>query len=151
MLSPDDSSLPQLNLGLLLQLAYQFKEQVLSQHFAAGDITSTQFKVLISIYNGFTRPADIGRNIAMDTGAMSRMVARLLKHELVVRNRDPQDKRQIVLGLTDKGRQVCSQFQDEPLSSILEVLTARLTAEESRQLSALLSKLLPEHIIASYR
>lgn len=41
------------HLGLLIHLANQFKDQLISQHFSGMDITAAQFKVLISIYKGF--------------------------------------------------------------------------------------------------
>jgi MarR family multiple antibiotic resistance transcriptional regulator len=140
-----------LHLGLLIHLANQFKDQLISQYFSATDITAAQFKVLISIYKGFTSPREISKNLLMDAGAMSRMIERMVKRELIVRNPNPDDKRQVILALTDKGRAICDRFQNEALASIIGLLTARLTAGESRQLEALLIKMLPGEAIQPHR
>ena len=114
------------------------------------DITAAQFKVLISIYKGVTSPVIISKNLVMDAGAMSRMIERMVKRELIVRHPNPQDKRQVILALTDKGQLICDRFQNEALASIISDLTARLTQDESQQLVALITKMLPDDITAPH-
>jgi MarR family multiple antibiotic resistance transcriptional regulator len=151
MTTPTETPTIKLHLGLLIHLASQFKDQLINQYFSAIDITAAQFKVLISIYKGFTSPVEISKNLLMDAGAMSRMIERMVKRELIVRTQNPEDKRQVILALTDKGRAICDRFQNEALASILGLLTARLTAGESRQLEALLIKMLPDEVIQPHR
>ncbi|KFC09273.1 multiple antibiotic resistance protein [Trabulsiella guamensis ATCC 49490] len=151
MTNTTDNPNIKLHLGLLIHLANQFKDQLINQYFSATDITAAQFKVLISIYKGFTSPVEISKNLLMDAGAMSRMIERMVKRELIVRNPNPDDKRQVILALTDKGRVICDRFQNEALASIIGLLTARLTAGESRQLEALLIKMLPDEAIQPHR
>lgn len=139
------------HLGLLIHLANQFKDQLISQYFSGMDITAPQFKVLINIYKGVTSPAEISKALVMDAGAMSRMVDRMVKRELIVRHPNPQDKRQVILALTDKGLLICDRFQNEALASIISSLTARLTQDESQQLVALITKMLPDDITAPHR
>ncbi|WP_044174367.1 MarR family transcriptional regulator [Metakosakonia massiliensis] len=140
-----------LHLALLIHLASQFKDQLIAGYFCGAGITAAQFKVLISIYKGFTSPLEVSKNLVMDAGAMSRMLNRMAKGDLIVRSPHPDDKRQIVLALTEKGRKICDRFQDEALASILGTLTARLTPDESRELTALLIKMLPDEITAPHR
>ncbi|NIY48323.1 MarR family transcriptional regulator [Cedecea colo] len=140
-----------LHLGLLIHLANQFKDQLISHYFSGADITAAQFKVLIHIYKGITSPVEISKNLVMDAGAISRMVDRMVKHNLIVRNPNPVDKRQVILALTDKGLVICDRFQNEALSSILSDLTARLTPDESRLLVELITKMLPDEITAPHR
>lgn len=139
------------HLGLLIHLANQFKDQLISHYFSGADITAPQFKVLISIYKGFTSPVEISKNLVMDAGAMSRMVDRMVKRNLIMRTPNPHDKRQVILALTDKGLTICDRFQNEALSSILGDLTARLTPDESRLLVELMTKMLPDEIVAPHR
>ncbi|WP_435947333.1 MarR family transcriptional regulator [Dryocola sp. BD586] len=139
------------HLGLLIHLANQFKDQLISHYFSGADITPPQFKVLISIYKGFTSPVEISKNLVMDAGAMSRMVDRMVKRDLIMRSPNPHDKRQVILALTDKGLAICDRFQNEALSSILGNLTARLTPDESRLLVELITKMLPDEIVAPHR
>ncbi|HHG8774725.1 TPA: MarR family transcriptional regulator [Raoultella planticola] len=139
------------HLGLLIHLANQFKDQLISQYFSGMDITAAQFKVLISIYKGVTSPVEISKNLVMDAGAMSRMVDRMVKRDLISRSPHPQDKRQVILALTDKGQLICERFVNEALASIISDLTARLTADESRLLVELMTKMLPDEIVAPHR
>ncbi|WP_039056513.1 MarR family transcriptional regulator [Enterobacter sp. Bisph1] len=146
-----DNPNPKLHLGLLIHLANQFKDQLISHYFSSADITAPQFKVLISIYKGFNSPVEVSKNLLMDAGAMSRMLERMVKRDLIVRSTNPEDKRQVILELTDKGRALCDRFQNEALASILSSLTARLTAEESRLLVELLIKMLPDEATRPHR
>lgn len=139
------------HLGLLIHLANQYKDQLISQYFSGMDITAAQFKVLISIYKGVTSPVEISKNLVMDAGAMSRMVDRMVKRDLISRSPNPQDKRQVVLALTGKGEVICERFVNEALASIISDLTARLTPDESRLLVELMTKMLPDEIVAPHR
>ncbi|WP_159873545.1 MULTISPECIES: MarR family transcriptional regulator [unclassified Raoultella] len=139
------------HLGLLIHLANQYKDQLISQYFSGMDITAAQFKVLISIYKGVTSPVEISKNLVMDAGAMSRMVDRMVKRDLINRSPNPQDKRQVVLALTGKGELICERFVNEALASIISDLTARLTPDESRLLVELMTKMLPDEIVAPHR
>ncbi|MEF3101932.1 MarR family multiple antibiotic resistance transcriptional regulator [Raoultella ornithinolytica] len=139
------------HLGLLVHLANQYKDQLISQYFSGMDITAAQFKVLISIYKGVTSPVEISKNLVMDAGAMSRMVDRMVKRDLISRSPNPQDKRQVVLALTGKGELICERFVNEALASIISDLTARLTPDESRLLVELMTKMLPDEIVAPHR
>lgn len=139
------------HLGLLIHLANQFKDQLISQYFSDADITAPQFKVLISIHKGWTSPVEISKNLVMDAGAMSRMVDRMVKRELIARTPNPKDKRQVILTLCDKGQALCDRFEKDALDSIIGKLTARLTPGESRSLVELITKMLPDEITAPHR
>lgn len=141
---------PRLHLALLIHLVNQFKDQILSHYLSGVGVTPAQFKVLIHIYKDITTPADICKYLQMDTGAMSRMVDRMVNCQLVERHPNPRDKRQLVLALTPKGRGLCEVFHDEALSTLLGELTGRLSAEEAQQLQALLLKMLPEEFTSLY-
>ena len=140
-----------LPLGLLIHLANQFKDQIISEYFAGANITAQQFKVLITIYKGFSSPVEISKNLVMDAGGMSRMVDRMVKRELIARTPNPQDKRQVILTLTDEGQALCERFEKDAQTSIMGNLTARLTTEESRLLVELITKMLPDDITAPHR
>lgn len=112
MNTPIDSSHKNLHLGLLFHLANQFKDLLIGHYFADSGITAPQFKVLINIFKGNTSPAEICKSLQMDTGAMSRMVARMVKNDLVERRPNPHDKRQVILALTAKGQTLCNTFQN---------------------------------------
>ncbi|AIR68568.1 MarR family transcriptional regulator [Dickeya fangzhongdai] len=137
-------------IGLLIHLANQFKDNLLNDYFADSDITAHQFKVLISIYKGFTSPVDVSKNVMMDGGALSRMIERMVKRELILRQPHPNDKRQVILALTEKGQAICQHFEQEGMRIVLAQTTARLTHQEAEQLMRLLTKMLPDDVIARY-
>ncbi|MEI7185964.1 MarR family transcriptional regulator [Dickeya dianthicola] len=137
-------------IGLLIHLANQFKDHLLTDYFADSDITAPQFKVLMSIYKGFTSPVEVSKNVMMDGGALSRMVERMVKRELIVRQPHPCDKRQVILALTEKGLAICQHFEQEGMRIVLAQTTARLTPQEVEQLMRLLTKMLPDDVIARY-
>ena len=141
----------ELHLGLLIHLANQFKDQLISHHFSSSGITAAQFKVLISIYKGFNSPVEVSKNLLMDAGAMSRMLERMVKCGLILRSVNPQDKRQVILALTDKGCAICDRFQNEAQATIIAALTERLTPDESRLLVELLIKMLPDEATRPHR
>ncbi|WJM83737.1 MarR family transcriptional regulator [Dickeya chrysanthemi] len=138
------------SIGLLIHLSNQFKEHLLNEYFADTDITAPQFKVLISIYKGITSPVEVSKNVMVDGGGLSRMVERMVKRELIVRQPHPDDKRQVVLALTEKGREICRYFEQDGMQVIPAQLTARLTPQETEQLIYLLTKMLPDEVVARY-
>ncbi|WP_038900759.1 MarR family transcriptional regulator [Dickeya dadantii] len=137
-------------LGLLIHLVNQFKDSLLNDYFADSDITAPQFKVLMSIYKGFTSPVDVSKNVMMDGGALSRMIERMVKRELLLRLPHPSDKRQVILALTEKGLAILQQFEREGMRIVLSQTTARLTYQEVEQLMQLLIKMLPDEVIARH-
>ncbi|QWT40120.1 MarR family transcriptional regulator [Dickeya dadantii] len=137
-------------LGLLIHLVNQFKDNLLNDYFADSDITAPQFKVLMSIYKGFTSPVEVSKNVMMDGGALSRMIERMVKRELLVRQPHPSDKRQVILALTEKGLAILQQFEREGMRIVLSQTTARLTYQEVEQLMQLLIKMLPDDVIARH-
>ncbi|MBJ3814752.1 MarR family transcriptional regulator [Shimwellia pseudoproteus] len=139
-----------LHLALLIHLTNQFKDQLINQYFSGADITAAQFKVLITIYKGITSPVEISRCLMMDAGAMSRMLERMVKRDLIIRTNNPQDKRQVILQLTAKSEALCEHFQTRILGHFLADLTRRLTPEEAGQLEQLLLKMLPDETTTPY-
>ncbi|MGM3193118.1 MarR family transcriptional regulator [Dickeya dadantii subsp. dieffenbachiae] len=137
-------------LGLLIHLVNQFKDNLLNDYFADSDITAPQFKVLMSIYKGFTSPVEVSKNVMMDGGALSRMIERMVKRELLLRLPHPSDKRQVILALTEKGLAILQQFEREGMRIVLSQTTARLTYQEVEQLMQLLIKMLPDDVIARH-
>ncbi|SLM62543.1 MULTISPECIES: MarR family transcriptional regulator [Dickeya] len=143
----DESLYP---IGLLIHLLNQFKDNLLNEYFADSDITAAQFKVLICIHKGFSSPVEVSKNVMMDGGALSRMIERMVKRDLLVRQRHPDDKRQVLLALTEKGQAICLRFEQEGMMVLPTRLMARLSPDEAKTLVQLITKMLPDDIIARY-
>jgi DNA-binding MarR family transcriptional regulator len=71
----------------------------------AHDVTVAQWNVLVTVYHGqATTTAEVARYIAIDPGAVSRLVDRLAAKGLMTRSADPSSRRRVRLGLTEAGR-----------------------------------------------
>lgn len=129
------------NIGFLLGKAAQFKDRLIDQYIADEEITATQMKVLGHLYFVQTnRPSEIGLYLNIDNSAITRMVDRLEKKELIQRIPDPNDRRSVLIELTTKGKDVCERTFPMAMGAINE-LTQCLTSEETEQFHHCLKKI----------
>ena len=130
------------SLGFLLGHSNLLKDRLLDKHLEPEDITAAQAKVLSNIYRfNKNRPCDIGKSLGVDNSAITRMLDRLEKKELILRFPDPEDRRAQLIGLTEKGSETI--FRAMPLAAnAIDELTHNLTGEEKDQLKHCLRKIL---------
>lgn len=111
-------------------------------------VTVAQWNALVAIYNGdATTPFDLARFIDIDSGAVTRLVDRLVEKQLLVRVPATEDRRSIRLELTAKGRELVPQLVQRADTNDQQFFGA-LTSAEHRQLKALMNKLLSANGIA---
>ncbi|MEL0638281.1 MarR family transcriptional regulator [Marinomonas sp. TI.3.20] len=129
------------NLGFLLGKSAQIKDRFLDQYLAVEEITSSQVKVLFTLFfNKNQRSSDIGKALNVDSSAITRMLDRLEKKDLIKRMVDPNDRRSTLIELTDKGKTVASRAI--PLANnAIDKLTECLSAKEKQNLQHCLSKI----------
>jgi DNA-binding MarR family transcriptional regulator len=102
-----------------------------------------EYKVLLKLRQspeGRATPGEIAARLDLSTGAMTNRLDRLESAGLIVRERDPNDRRSILVSMTDKGRALF----DEAVNAEAEEeqrLVGALTPEEQRRLNTLLRKL----------
>lgn len=92
------------------------------------------------LHKGPQKVSDIGRAIALTSGAITAAVDRVEKRGLVVRTSDPNDRRARVVRLTPKGETLIRDLFDDHVAA-MERATSGLTASERSTLVALLKKL----------
>lgn len=112
-------------------------ERALAQH----RVTVAQWNVLRTVYAGLTTPAEVASYIALDPGAVTRLVDRLVTKGLLVRATDPEDRRLTRLVLTEQGRALTPELAalaDHNDATFFVVLTDA----ERRDLATLLAKVL---------
>jgi len=74
------------------------------RHLVDTGLTLSQFGVLEVLYHkGPLCQRDIGQKILKTSGNMTMVIDNLEKRELVVREKDPADRRRIVVRLTEEG------------------------------------------------
>ena len=106
----------------------------------------TELRVVYEISNGSAISAkDITAILSLDEGYTSRIVAKILKDEIISREKDVNDKRLFLLRLLPKGvelAQVIEKRSDEQIEQLLKDLTedevarfSELTSELKRLLA----------------
>ena len=70
-------------------------------------LTTSQLLVMEAIDRlGVATPSTIAREIVLSQATVTSLLDRLDRNELITRNRDQHDKRQVTVGLTESGRRI---------------------------------------------
>ncbi len=87
--------------------------RTLNERMALIGVTDAQWPLLLVIGHGQQPTAtEVARALAMDAGALTRMIDRLCDKGLVARGRCPADRRATRLSLTDSGRLAVGPIND---------------------------------------
>ena len=130
------------HLGLLLGRAALLKDRIIDTHMEPHGVTAAQFKVLIIIAQfDVDTPAELCRNLSLDSGSMTRMLDRLEQKGLLARQRSEQDRRQVRLVLTEDGQHLADMLPHIGAQSMNE-LAGALEPGELQTLERILKKIL---------
>lgn len=113
----------------------------LNRLFRKFGLTSSQYNVL-RILRGEGKPLpslEIADRMIQIVPAITGLIDRLEKQQLVVRRRDSEDRRVVFVDLTDKARALLTKV-DAPLHELHGNLVGQLSAPELTELSRLLEK-----------
>jgi DNA-binding MarR family transcriptional regulator len=124
----------------ILRTADQFENRT-GRLFREYDLTPSQYNVL-RILRGEGKPLpclEIVNRMLQVVPAMTGLLDRLEKMELVSRERCTQDRRVVYVDLTSKGKELVNKL-DQPLADLNQKLMGHLTATELKELSRLLEK-----------
>jgi len=104
-------------------------------------LTYPQYLVLLALWEDQTPLAigDLGARLKLDSGTLSPLVKRLETTGLVVRRRDVEDERRVLVELTDAGRALEERAAEVP-SRLMGVMG--LEVSEARELAGRLGDLL---------
>ena len=134
-----------LEVGLRILRAYHFLDQELVQGLAEFDVIPGEFGVLFNLRLAGApykmTPTQLHNRLLITSGGMTGRIDRLEKRGLVRRLPDPEDRRSMLVELTETGLEHFEQVAHTHLR-IMEHLTAGLTLEERDCLAGLLRKLL---------
>ena len=131
------------HLGLLLGRAAILKDRIIDTHMEPHGITAAQFKVLIIMAQfGVDTPAELCRNLSLDSGSMTRMLDRLVCKGWIERLPNPTDKRGVLVQLTPDGAALCEQCHQVVGQKLHQELTKNLSTDEVATLECLLKKVL---------
>jgi len=83
--------------------------------------------------------SELAENIGAKLPSMTMMIDNLTEEGLVERARDEQDRRKVIVCLTDKGRRLRQEFLEQR-KRIAEQLFARLSRQDEQELMGLLGR-----------
>jgi MarR family 2-MHQ and catechol resistance regulon transcriptional repressor len=116
-------------------------EARLARKNTMGDLTTSQFGVLESLYHlGPMRQGQISAKLLKSGGNMTLVVDNLRKQGLVTRERDQDDRRKVVVSLTEAGRELVAGLLPGHVAAIVDELSV-LSAEEQAVLGNLCRRL----------
>ena len=114
---------------------------VLDQHLLNSPFSLTEARVLYELAQRETCIAkEIGAELGLDPGYLSRIVQSFLDAKLITRTPAPEDKRQFRLALTAKGRSVFGKLNSKQHDSVAELL-GTLPPENTQQLIAAMTQI----------
>jgi len=108
------------------------------------DLTISDFDVLLHLRlhdSEEVRMQDLGGVVLLSQPALSRLVARLVERDLVVRTPAADDGRAVRVHLTETGRELADRAIDVHAQSVEEVLISRLTEREQDTLLTTLNRI----------
>jgi len=92
---------------------------------AEADLTLAQYRVLVFLDKGDRPASDVAALLGVTPPTVTSVVNGLATRDLVARGHDPDDRRRVVLSLTDTGSAVVARG-DELVAERLERLLERL-------------------------
>ena len=93
--------------GHLLRCAHQRHTAIFQRRIGDRHLTPVQFAALVKLYDlGEVSQNQLGRNTAMDASTMQGVIKRLASRGLIQRKADPNDRRRLLLNLSEEGKKV---------------------------------------------
>ena len=129
------------SVGYLMKQAMLSFSQQMDKRLAPHDLTTAQWGPLMRLQKfGDMTMAELSRCLSIDAGALTRTFDRLEKKGLVRRERSQEDRRVVLVGLTDEGRDALKHVPGE-LCQVLNEHLAGFTEEEWLTLKSLLRRI----------
>jgi MarR family 2-MHQ and catechol resistance regulon transcriptional repressor len=130
-----------LNTFIKLMRATESINNRLNKHLAEVDLTVSQFGTLEALYHlGPLNQRAIAEKLLKSGGNITMVIDNLEKSGYVTRKKDPQDRRAVLIHLTEKGDEFINDFFPKHLDKIKKEFSV-LTDSEKKQLAAMCKKL----------
>lgn len=127
-------------IGYMLRLASQ-RHSVIFQNNTIDNITPTQFSALVRLCDvGECSQNHLGRLAGMDVATIKGVVDRLISRGLLKSRPDPEDKRRLLVSLTDGGLLLVGEMKKAGKKITNDTLEP-LTIQEQNTLLKILKKI----------
>ncbi len=115
------------------KLMFQSMQGAKMPDWLGSDMTMPQFKILFLLYTrGRMRMSTIADELSKNISTATGVIDRLVEHRLVRREEDPEDRRVVIVRLTEEGTKLCESFLQAGWEQVPHML-ARLSLEELQQ------------------
>ncbi|MFK0102000.1 MULTISPECIES: MarR family winged helix-turn-helix transcriptional regulator [unclassified Streptomyces] len=141
-MAPDDSPGDSTDALLdgLVRSAFQIMG-VLTRIGAEHDLSLTQLRVLGIVRDREPRMSDLAAFLGLDKSTLSGLISRAERRGLLTRGTSPEDKRAVVVLITDEGRELIERLYAQGRAELAPA-TDRLDPQQRGQLAQLLEPLL---------
>lgn len=130
-----------LNAFIKLMRATESLNNRLNRHLSEENLTVSQFGTLETLYHlGPLNQRSIGEKLLKSGGNITMVIDNLEKSGYVVRKKDPEDRRAVLIHLTNEGEKFISEFFPKHLARIKEEFSV-LDEKEKKTLANLCKKL----------
>lgn len=130
-----------LNAFIKLTRAAESVNNRLNRHLADAGLTISQFGVLEALYHlGPLNQKSLGEKLLRSGGNITLVIDNLEKCEFVERQRDPNDRRALLIHLTSKGKAFIKSFFPKHLEQIRQEFSV-LTDKEKKDLAQICKKI----------
>jgi DNA-binding MarR family transcriptional regulator len=120
--------------------AERLLDKAAAANFARAELTHQEFKLMLALNSGMRSHGALCEQLMVSTGAMTNRLDKLERSGLVQRQRDPADRRGVLLELTGSGRERLHDSVEQAAAQERELLGV-LSSAERDQLNRLLAKL----------
>jgi DNA-binding MarR family transcriptional regulator/N-acetylglutamate synthase-like GNAT family acetyltransferase len=111
---------------------------LLREHLLDGPFSLTEGRVLYELaHRERATASELGRELALDAGYLSRMLRDFRRRGLIVRRRSDTDGRQSLLSLTDKGQEAFATLNAASRHAVGALLTGLPAAGQERLVKAM--------------
>ncbi|MDR8391309.1 MarR family transcriptional regulator [Aliifodinibius sp. S!AR15-10] len=130
-----------LNAFIKLMRATESVNTRLNRHLADADITVSQFGVLEALLHlGPLNQKALGEKLLKSGGNITMVIDNLERCGYVERQRDPEDRRSVLIHLTEDGKKFIQDFFPKHLEAIKNEFSV-LSRQEKEQLAEICKKL----------
>ncbi|WP_206952602.1 MarR family winged helix-turn-helix transcriptional regulator [Trinickia acidisoli] len=127
---------------LIARVKSSLSNQVTQRTLNELGITSTQASMLFMIASGrCSLAAELARDYGIDASAVTRLIDRLEKRNLLSRVRSSEDRRAVHLAVTDEGSKLAARMPDI-FGGVVDKALAGFTPEEVGFLKSMLRRIL---------
>ncbi|PXX63155.1 DNA-binding MarR family transcriptional regulator [Nocardia tenerifensis] len=124
----------------LVRSAFQIMG-VLTRLAAQHDLSLTQLRVLGILRDRHPRMSELAAFLGLDKSTLSGLIDRAERRGLMTRAASPDDKRAVIVSITDAGQELMQRLYDEFQETFAPAI-GRIDPQQRRQLADLLEPLL---------